>query len=103
MKSLPWSIVAAAVIVLSLGGCLAIEQEACPPGDSLCADGAVWVCAADGTRYFREAICPQGQCEAGRCILSPPPGVDAVAAEPSADVAESSVVDATEAGTGHGG
>jgi hypothetical protein len=80
----------AALLVLSTGvagGCLSVEQDACEAGATLCVDGSVWACLDDGSGWIEEARCPGLQCQAGRCVLPPPPSFDVASGEPTEDVA----------------
>lgn len=78
-------------------GCLSIEQDACEVGETLCVDGSVWACTDDGSGWTEEARCPDGACEAGRCVLEPLPvfdaglgSEDAIAPAPDAATGDSS-------------
>jgi len=61
---------------LTVGACISIDQEACPPNRSVCMEGDQWVCLEDGSGWERVAICPRGRCENRKCVLPPPPTFD---------------------------
>ena len=64
------------VAALGLASCLDIEQDPCTADETICVDGAVWSCRADGTGWGLQAICPGATCEDGRCVVDPLPSFD---------------------------